>query len=149
MQARGALCMPGVVFAAVFSGALSPVPAWSEEGSAPAAIEGAVLLSAEELVATFERHPRLVMIDARLTGDRRQGYIEGSVSLPNTETDCDSLARVLPGVDHPVVFYCNGPKCRRSYAAVKRALRCGYTRIYWFRGGFAEWKAKGYPYLNE
>jgi rhodanese-related sulfurtransferase len=25
------------------------------------------------------------------------------------------------------------------------AVKAGYTRVYWFRGGFPEWSAKGYP----
>jgi len=25
------------------------------------------------------------------------------------------------------------------------AIKAGYTKVYWFRGGFPEWKGKGFP----
>ena len=40
-------------------------------------------------------------------------------------------------------------KCGRSAKAIVIALQCGYSNIYWFRGGFEEWLSKGYPYLQE
>ncbi|MBL4868208.1 MAG: rhodanese-like domain-containing protein [Pseudomonadales bacterium] len=48
-----------------------------------------------------------------------------------------------------MVYYCNGPKCGRSATAVKIALKCGYEKIFWFRGGFEEWKIKRFPIIND
>lgn len=42
------------------------------------------------------------------------------------------------------MFYCNGIQCGRSVIALEIAKGCGYTRLYWFRGGFAEWKRNAY-----
>ncbi len=125
-------------------------PAWSAEPPrTPETIPGSTRVDAEELIGLVERLPRLVIIDSRIRGDRKQGYIEGSLSLPDTETDCASLARLLPDPAQPVLFYCNGVKCGRSGHAVTIAITCGYRNVYWFRGGFQEWRAKGYPYLQE
>jgi len=71
------------------------------------------------------------------------------LSLPDEQTTCDSLAEAIPSKQAPALFYCNGPKCGRSAVAVKIALDCGYQRIYWFRGGFEEWKNKAYPYVKQ
>ena len=60
-----------------------------------------------------------------------------------------SLARVISAKDRPVLFYCNGVKCGRSAVAVTIARQCGYTRLYWYRGGFEDWKRKNYPYLKK
>jgi len=38
----------------------------------------------------------LVLIDSRIRADRKEGYIEGSVSLPDIETTCEALAQQLP-----------------------------------------------------
>ena len=92
---------------------------------------------------------KLVIIDSRISDDRRQGYIEGSISLSDENTDCDSLSLYLQALKSPVIFYCNGPKCGRSARAVKIALACGYETVYWFRGGFEEWQAKNYPIIKE
>ena len=123
---------------------LSMQPAVAEEYLSPDEIEGASTIDAEMLIEMAAKHDNLVIIDSRIHSDRRQGYIANSVSLPDIETDCSSLFRVIFRKETPVVFYCNGPKCRRSDNAVKIASECGYTDIYWFRGGFEEWINKQY-----
>ena len=116
---------------------------------APDVLAGTTKVDAEGLIETLGRVPDLVIIDSRIAMDRKQGYIEDSVSLPDTATDCDSLSVLLEGRSTPVLFYCNGPKCGRSVKAIHKAQECGYDRIYWFRGGFEEWTTKGYPFLKE
>lgn len=120
----------------------------AENSVVPATISRAVNVNAEELIDLAENVPNLVIIDSRVAPDRINGYIEGSISLPNTETNCTTLAKVVKTLDAPVVYYCNGPKCGRSAKAIKVALDCGYTKSYWYRGGFEEWKDKNYPYIR-
>lgn len=125
----------------------------SAQDISPQDVAGTVKVSAEEVFSLFEATPGLVIVDSRLadgpSSGRAQGFIEGSVSLPDTRTDCASLARVIPKKDTPALFYCNGPKCGRSAKAIEVARRCGYRRLYWFRGGFEEWMEKGYPYVRK
>jgi len=118
------------------------------EGS-PESIDGSTLVDAEGFIEVVSKTPDLLIIDSRIPGDRKQGYVEGSVSLPDVDTTCDSLAKLVPNKHTATLYYCNGVKCGRSAKAVKIALECGYSNIYWFRGGFEEWLAKGYPYLQE
>lgn len=115
----------------------------------PEAVPGIHSLDAEGLIELAQRLPELVLIDSRVPVDRQQGYIQGSVSLPDTRTSCANLAEILPGPDTPVMFYCNGVKCGRGVLAAEIASACGYRHIYWFRGGFEEWKQKGYPFLQQ
>lgn len=114
----------------------------------PEVIKGAVKVDADGLISVVEKMENLVLIDSRKSQDRMLGYIEGSFSLPDTQTDCKSLAQHIPAKTHPVLFYCNGPKCGRSAVAIKIALQCGYNNIYWFRGGIEEWMAKEYPLIK-
>lgn len=116
---------------------------------APELIEGVRQVNAEGLIELAVNRPGLVVIDARMQGDRRHGYIEGSVSLPDIDTDCGTLAATVRTLETPTVFYCNGVSCMRSARAVTRARECGYRELFWFRGGFEEWITKGYPYLRE
>lgn len=117
--------------------------------NSPENINGTVKVTAEELIELADKVPNLIVIDSRIPGDRKQGFLEGSVSLPDIDTNCDSLAKIIPKKAHPALFYCNGIKCGRSAKAVQIALKCGYKKTYWFRGGFEEWLAKGFPYLHE
>lgn len=120
-----------------------------EPPTAPPAVAGVRTIDAEKLIELAQRPPDLLMIDSRIAGNRKHGYIEGSISLPDVATDCDSLARTIPALDTQVLFYCNGIKCGRSAKAVTVARDCGYQALYWFRGGFEEWKEKGYPFLRD
>ena len=112
----------------------------------PDQIDGAKKISAEELITLAETLPDLIIIDARISKDRTHGYIEGSISLPNTKTDCTTLSKVVKQLNSPSVYYCNGPKCGRSVKSINIALKCGYNNIYWYRGGFEDWKGQNYPF---
>lgn len=115
----------------------------------PESISGTTRVSAEEFIELIGKIPNLTIIDSRIKADRKQGYVEGSVSLPDLETTCDTLSTAIKEKTAPTLFYCNGVKCGRSAKAIKVAVGCGYSKLYWFRGGFEEWLAKGYPYVQE
>jgi rhodanese-related sulfurtransferase len=121
----------------------------SEGHLSPAGIAGAVTIDAEQLIALVVRRPDTVLIDSRVGVDRTDGYIEGSVHLVDTKTDCDSLAGLIGTRTTPVIFYCNGVSCDRSGRAVGIAVACGYREVYWFRGGIEEWRAKEFPLIQD
>ena len=113
---------------------------------APDAIAGTKRVSAEEVVELVTSKSDLVVIDARKSSDRDSaGWIEGSVALPNYDTNADSLAKHVPSKATPVLFFCNGVKCGRSVESSKLAVKLGYKEVYWFRGGWEEWTEKGLP----
>jgi rhodanese-related sulfurtransferase len=131
---------------------LLSAPLWASEDNqeiVPKEIPGVVGVDAEGLLDLIAAIPDLILIDARVSLNRKYGFIEGSVSLPDTDTNCDSLAQHVDSLTRAVLFYCNGVKCGRSVAAVNIAKTCGYTNLHWFRGGFDEWRSKGYPFLNQ
>jgi len=120
----------------------------AEKKDVPETLDGTTKVTAEEVIELIESTDDLVVIDARKTSDREKGWIEGSVGLPNTDTNADSLAKVLAAKTTPVMFYCNGVKCGRSYESAQIAIAEGYSKIYWFRGGMEEWEAKGLPVVK-
>jgi PQQ-dependent catabolism-associated CXXCW motif protein len=46
----------------------------------------------------------------------------------------------------PLVFFCRGARCWESYNAALRALKIGYTHVYWYRGGLDAWAQAGLPF---
>jgi PQQ-dependent catabolism-associated CXXCW motif protein len=46
----------------------------------------------------------------------------------------------------PLVFFCQGAKCWESYNACLRAIKLGYRKVYWYRGGIDSWRAAHRPY---
>jgi len=115
----------------------------------PDQIPGVTRVDAEGVINLSEKTPNLILVDSRIAGDRKQGYIEKSISLPDEKTNCASLAKIIPKKSSPTLFYCNGLKCGRSVVAVRIALKCGYEKLYWFRGGYEEWTQKDYPVVHE
>jgi len=114
----------------------------------PESINGTTIVAAEGLIELATQQPQLVLIDSRNTADHREGFIEGSISLPNTDTTCESLARIVAALNAPVLFYCNGVKCGRSGRAATIAVACGYSNIYWYRNGMEEWQKKEFPLVQ-
>lgn len=114
----------------------------------PDNIAGVETLSAADVINKAHIISNLLVIDSRIENDRINGYIESSISLPDTNTNCATLADITSDYDRPLLFYCNGVKCGRSVVAIKIAKSCGYNKLLWFRGGFEEWLDNGYPYIK-
>ena len=126
---------------------MSAAPVFAKEDT-PESLEGTTNVNAEKLIELMQSSADLVVIDSRKPSDRAKGHIEGSVALPDTDTNEASLSKALKSKSTPVAFYCNGVKCGRSYKAAKVAIGLGYTNIYWFRGGWDEWTQKGLPVMK-
>ena len=66
-----------------------------------------------------------VLLDVRTPGERKYGYLPGSVNLPLNQLK--SAGSVIPGFDTPVFIYCaNGARAQR---AAKRLMRAGYKNV--------------------
>lgn len=146
-------CM--IVLAFLF---LSSIPALSAEEApnlaksntiVPEKIAGVTTVTAEQVIESLTSDKPPLLIDARIEQDRDYGYIENSISLPDIETNCDTLKSVSNDKNTHIMFYCNGVQCGRSAVSIKIARSCGYHKLSWFKGGFAEWKEKGYQYIKD
>ena len=138
-------CVVTLVLAMLMAGAAAGRAAYVS----PAEIPGATTIDAEQLIELVVQRPDTVLIDSRIGVDRTDGYIEGSVHLVDTRTDCKSLAGLIASRTTPVIFFCNGVRCERSGRAVRIAVGCGYRKVYWFRGGIEEWRAKEFPLIQD
>lgn len=128
--------------------AVAAAPAQSSNWQAPIVVDGATPITAEELVDMMSEMDNLVLIDSRHDNQAKLGSIAGSISLPDTKTTPGALQKLVPNKLSPVVFYCEGTACSHSIKAVKKAVNYGYVNIFWFRGGIAEWKEKGFPIVQ-
>jgi len=120
----------------------------------PRVLNGATIITAEEADALMKGG--VPIYDTRVKAEYDDKHIKGARSLPygeksHKEVDFDAnqdkfyLAGLSQDKNAPVIFACNGPECWKSYKASVTAINAGYKKVYWFRGGFPEWKAKGFP----
>jgi rhodanese-related sulfurtransferase/ABC-type phosphate/phosphonate transport system substrate-binding protein len=118
----------------------------------PRGLPGATIVDAATVAQLLQRGA--AYIDTRTDAEFKAGHVPGARLLPYVEksvkeADYDpsqdqfDVARLPPQRDAELVFACNGAECWKSFKASHAAVKAGYTRVYWFRGGFPEWRASG------
>jgi rhodanese-related sulfurtransferase len=120
----------------------------------PMTLDGATVVNAEQAKQMLDKG--VAVIDTRVANEFAEGHIKGAKNVPYKEKsekkvgfdasqDSFDLSKLPADKNAPVVFYCNAGDCWKSYKAGVVAIKAGHKKVQWLRGGFPEWKAKGYP----
>jgi rhodanese-related sulfurtransferase len=120
----------------------------------PATLAGTKLVSAAEVKKLLDSG--VPVIDTRVAAEYAEKTIKGAKSVPYKEKsakevgfdasqDQFDLTKLPSDKAAPLVFFCNAGECWKSYKASVAAVKAGYTKINWFRGGMPEWVAAGLP----
>lgn len=120
----------------------------------PDSLKGAILVDAAQ--AKSLKDSGIMVIDSRVANEYAESHIKGAVNIPYKEKsakavdfdaklDSFDLSKFPADKNTPVLIYCNGAECWKSYKSSTAAIKAGYKTVYWFRLGIPEWKAKGYP----
>lgn len=100
------------------------------------------LYSKTDLLKDFNK---VVVVDARSSLEFETLRINNAVNIPIASKDFGKKVRALrKKTAKPIVFYCNGRSCYKSYKAAKTALRYGVKNVFAYDAGVFEW-AKTYP----
>lgn len=116
---------------------------------APESIDGVVIVTAEEAIELILDNPGMPIIDSRKKTEYVKGHIEGAASLLNTEMTEADMQAIAPDRDAAILFYCNGVRCLRSSDAINKVKGWGYSKLFWFRGGWKEWSEKRLPFVTD
>jgi rhodanese-related sulfurtransferase len=133
-------------------GLAASLPALAVE--TPASLAGVTIVTADQVQKMLDSG--VPVIDTRVAAEFAEKTIKGAVSVPYKEksakdagfdpsADSFNLAKLPGDKAAPVVFFCNAGDCWKSYKASAVAVKNGYTKVQWFRGGFPEWSGKGLP----
>ncbi len=107
-------------------------------------------LSTEEF---YNMHDRVVVVDSRTKFEWETMRVNGSINVPVDEIDTGMNRAFEAGISkmksgtQPMVFYCNGKACPKSYEAARRAQRIGITNVYAYDAGIFDW-ATAHPELT-
>lgn len=96
------------------------------------------------------------IFDVRVANEYVEAHIKGAKSIPYKEksakvrefdasVDSFDLTKLPADKMAPVIFYCNGTECWKSYKASVTSVKAGYKKIYWLRTGIPDWISKGLP----
>lgn len=121
----------------------------------PRALAGATLVDATE-VSKLLQAGGVQLIDTRNSEEFKAGHLPGAKLVPyveksakdpdfNAKEDQFDLSQLPADKNSLLVFSCNGPECWKSFKASHAAVKAGYTRVHWFRGGFPGWRDAGMP----
>jgi rhodanese-related sulfurtransferase len=126
----------------------------AQAGDTPQTLAGTRLVSAQEVAKSISNGAKL--IDTRIASEYSEGHIKGATNIPYREKSDKSvnfdasqdqfdIAKLPTNKAMPIVMYCNGPECWKSFKAAAAAIKAGYTNIEWYRDGFPDWQSKGLP----
>src|SRR3990172_5603209 len=130
-----------------------PALAWAGPQT-PESLAGTTVVTAEMAKSMVEKG--VLIVDTRVANEYVEQHIKGAVNVPYKEKSAKSvnfdasqdsfdLSKLPADKNTPVIFYCNAGECWKSYKSSVLAIRAGYKKIHWLRGGIPEWKAKGFP----
>ena len=104
-------------------------------------VTGAIRIDAVE--AKTLQESGALFFDSRGRDAYAAGHIPGAKHLFFHQV-WDELEE-LAARDTEIVFYCEDPGCHLAAHSSAQALTLGFGRVYYFAGGFEEWKQSGFP----
>ena len=120
----------------------------------PTSLPGAKIISAAEAKDLIAGGMKVY--DVRLDEEFNHGHVPGAILVPYNEGSAKEVG-FDPGDDKfdfnklpadknaAFMMYCDGTICWKSYKSTVLAIQNGWKNVIWFRGGFPEWKAAGFP----
>jgi len=127
----------------LFMMVMTPQAKASPEYVSPETVPGAFTIDTARAKSLFDHGA--IFIDVRNNADWEAGRIPGAVHLDLDKSFTEISLRAVARPDQAVVMYCNGTKCPRSSQAAASAVNWEFTRVFYYRLGFPDWQAAGYP----
>jgi rhodanese-related sulfurtransferase len=94
-------------------------------------------ITTEELVSM---RATSIIIDARNTVEYDVIRIDGAISVPASSMKRPDLLKVRAADgETPLIFYCNGVTCTKSYKGCEKARSFGFENIYVYDAGVMAW----------
>lgn len=107
--------------------------------------------SASQVHDAIEQHEAgpepsdVVLVDVREKLEWNEGYIPGAIHVPRGFLELQ-IEEAVPDKDKTLLLYCAGGV--RSLMAGRTLQQMGYQNAISMAGGFGQWKASGYPFIQ-
>ena len=117
--------------------------AQKSEYRSPESVAGAINTSVAQARELYDQGA--VFVDVRNPRLYAKKHIPGAYHLDLKYDFDEQKLAAIANKDQPIVIYCSGVKCSRSYRASEKAVSWGYAKVHYFRGGIVDWKEAGHP----
>ncbi len=92
-------------------------------------------ISQDKAKEMLDAGDNIMLVDVRTEEERKDGYIEGSILIPDYEIS-EKAEQLLPDKNQTILLYCRTG--RRSAQAAQALANLGYTSVYDI-GGIVDW----------
>lgn len=93
-----------------------------------------------ELEQLKSEYGTALVVDVRSSLEYETLRIKDSVNIPvASESFEQEIAKLRSESNKPIVFYCNGHTCMKSYIATKKAMAADISNVYAFDAGIFDW----------
>lgn len=139
----------GLAAPLALAGLLFALPALAQQAQAPAdTFPGRALFSTVapmSLEDLAKQREAVHVVDVRTRFEFDTLHIAGSVHIDLNDTAfVDKVKALQAQRPAPVVFYCNGKTCYKSYQACDKVISAGVKDVYAYDAGLFDW-VKAYP----
>lgn len=101
-------------------------------------------ITRDELHAKIERGDDFVLLETLAPKSFANGHLPGARNLPVEEIG-RRASELIPSTDSEVVVYCASRSCDASEKAASKLESLGYTNVFDYLDGKADWKEAGLP----
>ena len=119
-------------------------------GPTPSSIPGGQVITTDRLLALYQQAGQNGLLVFHVLGpgptlpyaqNAAPASQAGSFDDQTQQQFGQYLQQVTQGNrSRPLVFYCQSTQCWMSYNASLRAIRLGFSQVYWYRGGIEAWQ---------
>lgn len=110
-------------------------------------MENLKTITREELKKWIDEKKDFVLIDVMSQGSYEGRHLPNAKHAAVSETDfLEKVAKLTPTKETVVVVYCASFQCQLSPRAASKLSGEGYTNVYHFKGGLADWQDAGYSF---
>ena len=96
-------------------------------------------INRETLRGMIDRGEDFVLLETLPSEEYEKGHIPGAKNMPPDRVE-ELAPSLIPGKDTDVVVYCASFDCNASSKAARKLEELGYTSIFDYEGGKADWK---------
>ncbi len=92
----------------------------------------------------------LVLIDVLSPKSYKEKHLPGALNISvDSKNFTREVEKVVSDKNQMVVVYCSSFDCQASPRAADKLAKAGFTKVYDFEGGLADWADAGFPFEKE
>lgn len=111
-------------------------------GKASVVKGGARVIKAADILKLADYDEELIIFDVRNKSSRKAGNITWSEAFSSNAAAFSQLNKNVTDKETTIVVYGHKNSLTAAKSA-KKIIAQGYRNVYWFKGGWPEWKRKG------